>query len=116
MGQSTDAIFTYGFQIEEDSDSHEICESLRNDRWEECSEAEKELGIKLISHCSCDYPMYVIGSEKTTVTAHSAYPKLVQILQIDENMEKTKIRMFCDRFGIEFNESGCGFWLQSDWS
>ncbi|HEY6921952.1 MAG TPA: hypothetical protein VI653_00675 [Steroidobacteraceae bacterium] len=118
MGQSTNAILTYGFQIEEDSEAHAVCEQLQDDRYDEASAAEKELDVEAISHCSSNCPMFVIGVVSLTTRARRGHPKEIipTALLKNEDEARDKLKRFCERFGLPFDADKCGWWLQSDWS
>ncbi len=116
MGQSTDAIIAYGIQIDEESETHNLLDDLRNERWKELSEAEKEFnGVTIVSHCSGDYPMYIIGFE--VQRAYRGDGKVIEACDLTvKDRYKRSIGEFCTRFGIKFNLDECKFWLVSDWS
>lgn len=114
MGQSTDAILCYGMQIEQDSDLHEMVDYLYDEHWSAVSKARVELGVNIISHCSADYPMYIIGIEHGT--ARRGHPIEFETLPVAGEMDKQKIFMFCQRFNIPFEAAKVKWILTSDWS
>ena len=120
MGQSTDAYLVYGIEVEEDSYSHAICEALQDERYKEHSEATREFGVEAISHCSHDYPMYIIVSTKLANCAYRGHPKKLDIaalqLVVDEDSYiRDNIDKFFERFGI-VNDKKYSWILCSDWS
>lgn len=115
MGQSTDAILCYGINIEQDSEAHEVCEQLQDEKYSEHSAATKELGVEAIGHCSGDYRMYIIGAHETR--AWRGEPKEINptMLLVNENETRDRIKAFCARFGLPFSDEACKWWLASDW-
>lgn len=94
MGMSTDAILIYGYnlggagewELKSGVDEYgEITlpwvtqEKLDDDGFEQCvaDELKKHgiTGVTVESHCSVDYPMYVIGVN--AVRAYRGYPKII---------------------------------------
>ena len=120
MGQSTDAYLVYGIEIEEDSDSHSICEALQDERYKEHSEATKELGVEVISHRSSDCPLYLVVSKKLKNWSWRGFPRKLDLaalqLVVDEDSSiRDNIDKFCERFEI-VNDKKYSWILCSDWS
>jgi LmbE family N-acetylglucosaminyl deacetylase len=118
MGTSTDAILTYGFQVEEGTAAHETCEALQDERYSEHSAAQKEIGVEALGHCSDAQRMFVIGVIPLTTRAWRGNPVEIvpTALLTNENEARDKLKQFCERFGLPFDEAKCGWWLQSDWT
>ena len=68
-------------------------------------EIEKQLKelipIEIVDHCSCDYPLYIIGIKGYVHTAHRGYPETISTLEVlSEDLEKAQV--FCEAYKIPF--------------
>lgn len=117
MGQSTDAILTYGLAVEEGTDAHDICEQLQDERYSDHTAATKLFDVEAIGHCSGDYRMYLIGVESLTKRANRGYPIEIDptTLLKNEDEARDKLKSFCAHFGLPFAEESCKWILASDW-
>jgi LmbE family N-acetylglucosaminyl deacetylase len=115
MGQSTDAILTYGIAIETDSEAWEVCEKLQDERYDEHTSATKELGVEAIGHCSGDYRMYIVGAHETKAWRGNPREIAPDRLALGDAETRTRIKAFCERFGLPFDDAACKWWLASDW-
>lgn len=117
MGQSTDAILVWGFDLgsEDDLDEkvHERIRYLNDDGYKELETLEKYTGAELVRHCSCDCPMYVVGVTRTKVRAYRGHPKEITSLELDVAEGQVSLKRFAEALGVEPKE---GRWiLASDW-
>jgi hypothetical protein len=120
VGQSTDAILCYGIPLEEDYDFDEAFsgkikdEDLEEDYisgWTASEYLEKETDCVLISHCSCDYPMFILSVEESKIRAWRGDPKEVTSLDVKPEWNE-KIQKVADLMGLSGKP---GWWLASDW-
>lgn len=97
MGQSTDGILAYGWDLGGDDDEHwaypftdELISEYDNDTdnlllerlgydglpndYKSQIEFIKNLPFEIICHCSCDCPMYILTLRNTNWTAGRGYP------------------------------------------
>jgi len=98
MGVSTDAILCFGFEIEEDSDEHDRCHLLMDEKYEVLSKAESKYGGSLVHHCSDGCTLYIVGIRETK--AWRGYPKEVTSLDVTDD-ERAKLADFAKAIGIE---------------
>lgn len=85
-----------------------------NDYWAKKNKLEKEIGVALVWHCSSECPMYILAAEASVQTASRGNPiELGQSIAVQDEWRQ-KIRAFCDRANIRFEEPQ--FILCSDWS
>lgn len=140
MGQSTDAILCYGFQFDDDEGS--MPEFLRapDDSKEDDKDFEQFLlekyapelleytyqdykkrraaidsvGVTLVRHCSCDYPMHILAATASVHNASRGRPvDLGQHIVSPTALWAECIRKFCADTGVEYKEPS---WLLcSDW-
>lgn len=81
------------------------------DYWAAKREALKECGIELVTHCSYDYPMYILAISPSKVQASRGYPQT--ILRSDMGRPETdnwqeKLSDACQKLGIE---PAAGEWI-----
>lgn len=133
MGVSTDGILVFGFEIGEEGDEPDFLAEHNGDfeeflhsvsglpRWGEPGhsfaafrEFEKGFPIELVSHCSYEYPMYILAVNGTKKKASRGYPEVIspeELIISDEKIEAFK--KFCDDYGIEWQEPKwllCSMW------
>ena len=135
MGQSTNAIIAYGFDLgeelpqslqiarEEDSDfeweSFLIADygievpTWQPGQYEAYSEARKtaltQVPVDVIEHCSGDYPMYFLAVRGTDITARRGYPERLPPRRPHDFVSQAQIDAlyaFCKRHDIEWQEPG----------
>lgn len=124
MGTSTDAILCYGININEnyladcEEDTGELDESWAKEngskliRWM-LYYGESVNGVKIITHCSDEYPMYLLVAEGSDVTAWRGYPK--KINSIDPNLNwNNLIANFVEENNVQ-TDGEIGWWLCSYW-
>lgn len=103
MGQSTDAYIWYALECENENESDlpdSVSAKLRGlipelsgddvDSWEYTDRANKllePLGCAITSHCSCDYPVYVLAIKDSEVRARRGYPKRLDCLLVGEDWQ-----------------------------
>jgi hypothetical protein len=117
MGQSTDAILCFGVQLDEFEDTDligelgiegvETFEELiwyklkgeihtydRNKLGDKSSFA-KEFGVCLITHCSSEYPMYILALTETVTIANRGDVKqpIFTPIYTDDNLGKLKMAL-----------------------
>lgn len=68
--------------------------------------------IEEVTFCHHEYQMYVVALKKTISTAQGAYPtkldkNYMQISEEDINV----LLMFCEKYGIIYNNNDLGWWL-----
>ncbi len=132
MGQSTNAIIAFGFDLGEElpeklSELMEEHESDTDDVLaEECGislpqyaigcdytayreskdSALASIKINLIEHCSGDCPMYFLAARGSDHTAARGDPTALDVdaMNVKFEQEIEAMRAFCDRNGIEWQE------------
>jgi len=139
MGQSTDGILVFGIDLgeeypesllDEDGDEIELDDLLAKEAglpaWNEVPDNESSTYYKkkrevvdnapvcLIRHCSCDYPMYIIGIPTTHVSANRGYPTTIDPKSLKVNQEQIDaFKTWCESHDIDYSEPK---WLLcSDW-
>lgn len=129
MTTSTDAILAYGFDLGEDRpeflDGYEDFEDFiveqarlimpetddyKDPAWKAYWQAKREAvaayPIELITHCSCEYPMYFLAVRGTEIQASRGTP-----VRLEMNLPPTKeqlraMQTFCEQRGIEWQMPG----------
>lgn len=131
MGQSTNAILAFGFDLgEELPESLQIAMEEDEDfEWDrflaedsgviypdygaynvhgEYAQAEKEalakVHIQVILHCSYDYPMYFLSIRGTEQTACRGYPRTIDTAMQGIGDQRQALKDFCTKHGIEYKE------------
>ena len=127
MGQSTDALMAFGFDLGEElpdsftadaEDGFEADAFLLRDfdagvpdwepgappnYWRMKDEALAKLPIDVITHCSGEYPMYFLAVRGTERKARRGYPS--EAVQRDiAPAEIDAMRSFCEKHGIKWQE------------
>lgn len=124
MGQSTDAILAYGFILPDDA--KEDVDWLDEESPDYVGfeyEVEKRLkaagitGVHITSHCSVDYPMYLLAT--STTTAWRGGPKVVDPHAMAAHPEAgdwdAKLREGMELLGLTSEMAAPGWILCSDW-
>ena len=125
MGQSTDASICYGIPFDEGTEfpwddydgfdswwaeqnglkeptvEYDTNKELYSKYWEDKRELEKKCPIEVITHCSGDYPMYIIGLRGTEQTANRGDTEEVKSL-IAHN--PTIITDFLKKYNIGYTQ------------
>lgn len=154
MGQSTNAILCYGFEVGEEDEKPDwmqpegdneefdfddfvasrFSDSIRepgefhqenyehdpaiqkqwSDYWAAKRELVKSAGVELVSHCSGDYPMYILAVKSSVITAHRGYPKRLPNDMVADPEWRKVLEGFCEKTGIPMQEPG--YILCSNWS
>lgn len=85
-----------------------------SDYWAAKREFVKSVGVDLVSHCSGDYPMYILAAKASITRAHRGYPeKLPDGMTADPGWPQI-LEVFCEKTGIQIQEPS---WiLCSNWS
>ena len=110
MSVSTDAILVYGFEMGEDGEDSEFAEKFYE-------EYDRNDGIEFVSHCSGEYPMWIIGISESRIRAWRGDPKMVDPAKLIYRPEWDKaIIHAADEYGIQVDMDRLGWWLASDWS
>jgi len=127
MGQSTDALMAFGFDLGEEmpesftydeDDGFEADEFLLRDYdvtipewtpgigqdyWRKKDELIAGLPVEIITHCSGEYPMYFLAVRGTEHQARRGYPEKAPQRAIEQS-EIDALRAFCEKHGIEWQE------------
>lgn len=119
MGIDSDGILAYGYDLGElydldtpeeyEGDKTQYIEDLLlkelagfTDKWSKGDEtffdrkreAEKQIGVEIILHCSYDYPMYILAAKGSETRAWRGSPKVIKSLvayqEWDDNLNKAK--------------------------
>lgn len=132
MGTSTDGILFFGFTFacpeegtyppweneegEEEQDSEVFIasklglgepteETYWEAYWEKRRELFKFVGCEVSIHCSYDYPMWYVTLSNKHYCAHRGYPiEFEKGLPEIVGEEVQKLRVFCEKVGIEWQE------------
>lgn len=68
--------------------------------WDKQRKAVAEFPIEIVSHCSCDYPLYIIALRGTVMTAWDGEPREIVLPEI--SAEKVQMLIdFCAEHGIK---------------
>lgn len=118
MGQSTDAILVWGFDLGDYTDFPEALsdriEYLTDEGYKELEALEKSIGVELVGHCSGEHRMYIVGVSKTKTLASRGYPVVITSLKLSIVKAQAALDAFAKELGIEPKP---GQWLlASDWS
>lgn len=112
MGQSTDAILVWGFDLGSEEDFPEALadriEFLQEEGYDDLKALEEKTGVELISHCSNDVTHYIIGVSATKTRAHRGRPKEVYSLEHPILEDQAAIDAFCKELGAKSDK---GRWL-----
>lgn len=138
MGQSTDAILAYGFDLGEDLSEHGDLARIEDEfdgddgdffaslvgihpyghpdrqSLEERQRLLKTLPVELIRHCSGDYPMWFLAIPGTKQEANRGSPTRVlpQGMIISE-YDNRRFLQWCREHRIDVD--GTGWYIMSDW-
>lgn len=133
MGVSTDAILCFGVDLSEDYEDLLPWQQLEDDDndfdtwvarisgadtddWKAIKEAAEKCPVELVSHCSYDYPMYIVAVRGTKITARRGSPKVISLDAIggDDFIERQiAAERFCEEHGIpcgDFQWLLCSMW------
>ncbi len=143
MGQSTNAIIAFGFDLGEELPEHlqdlmdqrdgDIEEVMAFDSgmpiadidsyfdyasYKQAKEdALKQVHIDLIRHCSGEYPMYFLAARGSDRTAYRGSPTALESFDLDTSTFTPAVdamRSFCERHGIEWQ--GAKWHIFSMWN
>lgn len=127
MGQSTDAILAFGFdlgeelpeKIQEELDAINDNEGIESwlemiagvepwspeakDWWKRRDDAVAKIPVDFIRHCSGDYPMYFLAIRGTEMRASRGYPEPITMPASIVGWREI-LRDFCAEHGIEYEE------------
>jgi hypothetical protein len=89
--------------------------------WDKKSKLVKKVGIDLVTHCSDEYPMYILAISESVHNASRGYPeKLGQKILANAGLPaygiegwRDKLKAFCERAGIEYKDPQwilCSMW------
>ena len=96
-----------------DYDSNPETRKQWSDYWAAKRELVKSVNVDLVSHCSGDYPMYVIAVKASITMARRGYPKkLAGDIVVDPGWHKI-LEDFCEKTGIPMSEPCwvlCSYW------
>ena len=140
MGVSTDAILCWGIHLPDEEDREDdvippwvdgdmdgvLCEKMsgpkpppesktdddRKAYWKTRSDFLKGINVEVFSHCSGDYPMYIIAITESKTVASRGYPETIKSLRHGMKWDQ-QLRAVCDVLGIKWEPPK---WiLCSDW-
>lgn len=129
MGVSTDGILVFGIELGEElpeflEDFYDIwwdfTDSISGVAEDDPKRCEKRrdfrdnFPVELVSHCSYEYPMYILAVKGTKITASRGSPKVIDPTSLVVSPEKIeKLRKFCEEYRIEWEEPEwylCSMW------
>ena len=135
MGTSTDAILVYGIPLYEydECDCSDLpfaedgCDEFDDvlarragaveypaKGWiEQKHAAVKASPLCLVTHCSLDVPMWILGIKSTKVTARRGYPIEIETLHTFDDGDEQALLAFANEFKIEGSP---GWFLCSLWA
>jgi len=115
MGVSTNGILCFGFDLGEEIERPAVF--LNNigtpDEDEKWGDDTKDFPVELITHCSGEYPMYIIALKNTHVWANRGYPQVIEELPIINIGTIVVARRWCEANDIEWQEPKwllCSYW------
>lgn len=131
MGQSTDGILVFGIPLEEgveldfleehEGDFEYFVDAENGMNWEthdykEREEARSKYPVDLKTHCSCDYPMYILAVPGTAVTAWRGHPQKIERLLEPTQQQIDALTQFAEKHGLtDAFEGEPGWYLCSMW-
>lgn len=136
MGQSTDALIAFGFDLGEDLEAFEHLEGFEDDpddfiekamgipeygdptrpSYDEVEKLRQAYPVELIRHCSCDYPMYFLAVTGTKKLASRGSPVVIDTLNMAVPLDRFNAFMaWCVEHGIDVPEGDPRWYLFSDW-
>jgi hypothetical protein len=134
MGQSTDAILVFGFDVGEENPLQKVAGDDEDDSpeldvilaaraglvrpstadykapewtkyWAEKEALEKASPLEIVRHCSGDYPMYIMAVRGTKTRANRGYPSVIDPAALAVTPEKIEAaKALCAELGIEWQE------------
>lgn len=82
--------------------------------WERCSENAKKSEIELITHCSGDYPMYILAVRGTEYNAWRGDPTEIDLDKLTVTDEQIgALKSFCELHGLVYSQPRwllCSYW------
>ena len=90
----------------------------RDKYWDHKYKFKKEhpMPVEIVTHCSGDYPMYIIAIPRTVMSASRGYPLEFFPDDLKDTLEDENILLqFCKDHGIEHEEMP-KWWLASLWN
>lgn len=129
MGVSTNGILVFGIELGEElpefledfddtwwdfTDSISGVADDDSERWEKRRDFRDNFPVELVSHCSYEYPMYILAVNGTEITASRGSPEVIDPASLVVSPEKIEeLRKFCEEYGIEWEEPKwylCSMW------
>lgn len=108
MGQSTDALFFYGYCWDEEIDMDDFApKEVRN-------LYGKEHPVLIGGHCSTSYPMPYVYIQDSHITAWRGSPQEVTSLAVDPDWQKM-LDTFCAQWKINVEDMEPGWFVASVW-
>ena len=121
MGVSTDGILVYGIPMEEEFNfmgelyTDEYIDHLlgvEECEWDVRRDARNACPVEIVSHCSYDYPMYIVALTGTRIWASRGYPVEVDPEKLNIDPEKIKeYHKFITDKGIPVPEGETPHWV-----
>lgn len=84
-----------------------------NNYYDDARRVRDDCPVELVTHCSYDYPMYILAVKGTEVTASRGYPEEISedsLIISDDKMDD--FREFCETYKIKGDPR---WWLVSMW-
>lgn len=136
MSVSTDAVFAYGYDLGElveldwfgeDDDfiekahqrlleAHGFTETWKEHRdgyYRRRTAAEQDMGVEILSHCSVDYPQYLLAAYGTATTASRGNPRVITRLDPPPGAQQ-KLSWALGVLQLEPPQDKPAWWLASD--
>lgn len=119
MSTSTDAILVFGVPLAEDVEIPEYVDSVDIDTSSELYRAfygylDRHKGtIEIVSHCSNEYPMFIVGVRVSKLRASRGSPRRLETFSVGPDWVEL-VEDFVKRHQLK-TVGEIGWWLASDW-
>ena len=116
MGVSTDAYLCFGIDLgaDEENEDADLLGELGDERYRECSAAEKRHGVEFVLHGADGYTCRLVCDAATVKRAHRGYPTVVTSLEAPADTA-TRIRAFAAELGFKIPDGDPHWILASYW-
>ena len=118
MGVSTDGILVFGIPLEEGVEFPEVANF--DDDFEEYLYQKRRddpnFPVELVSHCSCEYPMYILAIAGTEFSASRGYVQKIDNLPTVTETQIDQLRAFAEAHDLDdWLDGEPGWYLCSNW-
>lgn len=117
MGQSTDALLMYGIRLTDEADLEYDEEADEGSAAARLAWSGDDVdGVTIESHCSGEYPMYIIAIKATVIRAWLGHPKDIDPAKLVAQSEwADKLQAFVLKYKLP-TEGQMGWIMASNWN